>query len=111
MFKQSIAYAERHASEYDKVLILSALHGLIELDDVYEPYDVYLDDLNKRQVSELVNKVRGLFVTGDTVACVCSNGYAELLRAAIYRDKVVVPMLHLCEDMDMFARARHIGSA
>jgi len=45
MFKSSLAYAYRHNP--DKIFILSALHCLVELEEVISPYDVTLSIIPK----------------------------------------------------------------
>lgn len=47
LFKSSLAYAK--ALKPDKILILSALHHVLELNDVIEPYDVTLSNVPKKK--------------------------------------------------------------
>ena len=44
LFLKSLAYAEQHA---DDVLILSAKHGLVELDAELDPYDLTIGNLDR----------------------------------------------------------------
>ncbi len=46
MFRLSLAHAERHCAE---VYVLSALHGLVELDTVLAPYNQRLGDKADRE--------------------------------------------------------------
>lgn len=48
LFKSSFAYAKSLSP--DKIFILSAKYGLLELDDIIEPYD---ETLNRKKVNEL----------------------------------------------------------
>ncbi len=45
LFRGSLSYAERRCSS---VFVLSAKHGLVELDQVVEPYNLKLNDLNRK---------------------------------------------------------------
>jgi hypothetical protein len=54
LFKKSLAFAER---EYDHSVILSAKHGLLELDDVVEPYDQTLQRMPRPKREEWAQRV------------------------------------------------------
>jgi len=45
LFKKSMAYAK--TLNPDEIYILSAKHGLLELDDIIEPYDMALNNMKK----------------------------------------------------------------
>lgn len=49
LFKKCLQYARRQKP--DKVFILSAKHGLLELDEEIEPYDITLNNLTSGQVT------------------------------------------------------------
>ena len=57
LFKMSVTYAEQHC---ETVLILSALHGLVELDTVLKPYDRKLG--GKKERSTWAMRVAGSLV-------------------------------------------------
>jgi len=46
LFRNSLAYAEKLGG--DKIFILSALHGLVELDTLIAPYNVTLSPVSKK---------------------------------------------------------------
>ncbi len=48
LFKLSLAYGEKLG--YEEILVLSAKHGLLELDTEIEPYDLALKNLSDQQV-------------------------------------------------------------
>ena len=50
LFKNSLAYA--YSLKPDKIFILSALHHLLELDKVIEPYNVTLSNIPKSKRGE-----------------------------------------------------------
>ena len=58
LFLKSLAYAEQHA---DDVLIVSAKHGLVELDDELDPYDLTIGDLDRSGRAWLSGKIDGAF--------------------------------------------------
>ena len=47
LFKSSLGYAKKQKP--DKIFILSALHHLLKLDDVIEPYNVTLSNIPKNK--------------------------------------------------------------
>jgi len=47
LFKSSLVYAKKQKP--DKIFILSALHHLLKLDDVIEPYNVTLSNIPKNK--------------------------------------------------------------
>lgn len=77
-------YARHHAARLgaDRVLILSALHGLIELDHLIAAYDVTIGDPNAlgSRPGIVRNQAAGLGVT--RVVSFCPNRYTEVLVAA-----------------------------
>lgn len=75
--------AARLAADLDaEVLILSALHGLTDLDTIVEPYDVTVGDAGAIGPIELAAQVaeRGLY--GRRVVSLAGKRYSELLEAA-----------------------------
>lgn len=44
LFKATLSYVERHS--YNNIFILSALHGLVDLEDELDPYDLSLQQLS-----------------------------------------------------------------
>ncbi len=54
LFRRSLAYAERIA---DEVFILSALHGLVELDHDLAPYDFSIEELRQREREQWAHQV------------------------------------------------------
>lgn len=47
LFKKSLAYAKKQKP--NKIFILSAKYGVLELKDIIEPYEVTLNKLNKQE--------------------------------------------------------------
>ena len=57
LFKKSLAYAEAHC---EKTYVLSARHGLVELDQVLKPYDQTLSKQSKQMRQVWGNRVAGM---------------------------------------------------
>lgn len=66
----------------DRVLILSSAYGLLALDDVVDPYDTAVDDLNAITAAELIDQaeVRGL-IRLDPVVVFAGSRHVKLARA------------------------------
>lgn len=71
LFKSSLAYANKQKA--DKIFILSALHHLLKLDDVIEPYNVTLSNIPKSK------RKAGLKILTSTEKVGWGNKVIELL--------------------------------
>lgn len=72
------------ASTGARVVILSALHGLLDLDELVAPYDVTLDSSpTPAQVERVADQLRAAGAT--RVTALTTNRYTTLLRAAAGR--------------------------
>lgn len=60
LFRMTLAYAE---TTCDRVVVLSAKHGLIELDQVIKPYDMTIRKFNRDQKSAWTKKVIAQLIT------------------------------------------------
>lgn len=72
-----------------RVLILSAAHGLLELEQLLEPYDVTWGDPGEITPAELGAQARALGLLEATVVTLLPQAYRRALEAAgvpIYRD-------------------------
>ena len=56
IFTKRFAYAKKVTSR-DKIFILSAKYGLLRLDDIIEPYDLFLNDQSTEYKSKWAEKV------------------------------------------------------
>lgn len=63
LFKKSLAYAKDMG--FDKIFILSAKHGLLELDDVVEPYEYTLIGKPKRRRLQWAERVKSQLPAGN----------------------------------------------
>jgi len=71
LFKNSLTYANKQKA--DKIFILSALHYLLKLDDVIEPYNVTLSNIPKSK------RKAGLKILTSTEKVGWGNKVIELL--------------------------------
>jgi len=90
VFKKSLEYASAIA---DEVLILSAKHGLVRLDQVIEPYDLKLTDMDKiarrawgeRVATSLRDHVERDGGEEPCIVIVAGEDYADVLIEPIVR--------------------------
>lgn len=66
MFRFSLAAALKQCDEGDRVLILSALHGLVELDAVLDPYECKIGAPEAVSVEVLAEQAQRLGIEWDT---------------------------------------------
>lgn len=76
------ALVEQHGGQ---VVILSALHGLLQLDDVVEPYDVQLGQPGAVAVSRVALQLLQLLQAGEapTVVSLLPRAYRTVLAQAV----------------------------
>lgn len=105
LFKASLAVAEDMA---DRVVILSAKHGVLELDAVVEPYDVSLASMDKTQkliwgdmVARALLKVLGIKdrtnikeceAVGSRVLCLAPGSYVKCIGHLYGKGKWSMPL-------------------
>ena len=91
LFKKQMQYADdilQPANQYNsKVMILSAKHGLLELDKVIKPYDLSLNDFNAFELSRWASKVEqqinDLFIDFKSVVFLAGKKYREPLSSLL----------------------------
>lgn len=80
------AATERDLGVETEVLILSALHGLVRLDQVLEPYNVKMGDPGSITVDALAVQVPQIGMAyGDEVYAMLPKAYRDRLTAAAYQ--------------------------
>ena len=96
LFKYNLKYARSLSP--DKIFILSAKYGLIELEEEIEPYDQTLNKMSKKERKEWagkvltqLNKVSGL--SRDEFIFLAGKNYREFLLPQIQNYKI--PMFGL----------------
>ncbi|MGK5677619.1 DUF7221 family queuine tRNA-ribosyltransferase-like protein [Actinoplanes sp. URMC 104] len=97
MFRQTLDSAIAAAADYEqegvpaRVLILSGLHGLVELDTVLAPYEQRIDKPGAVAVATLTGQALELGITyGSTVIALLPQAYFAKLNAAL-RELDVLP--------------------
>lgn len=82
LFKKSLSYAE--SLKPRKIYILSAKYGLLELDDLINPYELTLRNANEQQRKQWADKVyqqmckRGVDFNEETIF-LCGKNYRKYL--------------------------------
>ncbi|APD19215.1 hypothetical protein SEA_MITTI_90 [Mycobacterium phage Mitti] len=103
-FRLMLRAARAQAGPGGGVLILSALHGLLDLDTVVAPYNVKMGDAGCIGAAELAAQLRarGLDVPGARITTLLPRAYAQRLAEA-------VALAGEAKQVDLFADAPGIG--
>ncbi|AER26381.1 hypothetical protein FIONNBHARTH_90 [Mycobacterium phage Fionnbharth] len=103
-FRLMLRAARAQAGPGGRVLILSALHGLLDLDTVVAPYNVKMGDAGCIGAAALAAQLRarGLDVPGARITTLLPRAYAQRLAEA-------VALAGEAEQVDLFADAPGIG--
>jgi hypothetical protein len=92
MFHHTLTAAEQTAAAdraelglQTRILVLSAKHGLIDLDEPVAPYDCRMGDAESVSVEQLTEQAQllGMDWESDEVWCLLPNAYLERLDAAL----------------------------
>ena len=119
LFKASLAVAEALS---DRVVILSAKHGVLELDAVVEPYDVALASMDKSQrliwgdmVARALLKVLGIKdrtnikeceAASERVLCLAPGSYVKCIGHLYGRGKWSMPL----EGLGIGQQKKHLAT-
>lgn len=88
LFRDALGYAT-HPGRFDEVRILSAKHGLLRLDQVVEPYELWLGDLSlgeTRRLGDSVGEQLGAIwgaTPPHTIAVLAGEPYVRLVHRAL----------------------------
>jgi len=86
LFKKSLAYCLKN---YEKNFILSALYGVVDLEEEIEPYDLTLNTMPKQLIYVWSEKVFGqlnkILKDGDNVYFHCGENYSKFLMYMLMR--------------------------
>lgn len=63
------------------ILILSALHGLLGLDDPTDPYDMRMGAPGSVSAEQVAEQARRRELLGHPVIALCGRAYADVIRA------------------------------
>jgi hypothetical protein len=95
LFEKSLLYA---LSKTDRVYILSAKHGVLQLADIVEPYELSIKKLNPAEkanwVSKVGNKLTQLISAGDKVHILAGMEYTRPLLPVFHTIgcQVILPL-------------------
>jgi hypothetical protein len=98
LFKKSLAEAKRNHSQ--GIFILSAKLGLVELDQVIEPYDLTLNrqskNFRKTWAAGVAAQLHSKLIEGDTLTILAGRSYRDELIPLISESwEIEVPMAGL----------------
>lgn len=95
LFKKSLCYAEKN---FDKVFVLSALHGLVELEQQIRPYEKTLNNMpiseRKLWAIRVSKQLERKTIPSDEVVFLCGKRYREFLKILI-PNKTKAPLAHM----------------
>jgi len=102
LFRKMLHYAERHSP--DAVLVLSARHGLLELDDLIDPYEQTLNAMPVREVKAWTERVlRQLRERADL-----ERDHFTILAGEKYRRYLLPHLRHSCIPMEGLSIGRQL---
>jgi len=112
LFKLSLAYAR--SLKPDAIFILSALHGLLELDTMVEPYNLTLKDLSTARVREWSGRVLGQLareaeLEKDEFIFLAGNAYRRHLTPAIAHWRAPLEGLPIGKQLQRLSGLMHGG--
>jgi hypothetical protein len=86
LFRKSLLYA---LSNTDRIFILSAKHGVLQMDEVVEPYELSIKDLDTTQranwISKVTTRLTKLIVASDTVHLLAGLEYTRPLLPVFHK--------------------------
>ena len=108
LFKYALKYAQK--LNPDKIYILSALHGLLELDDEINPYNKTLNKMKKIEKQQWSNKVlnqlkqKNLDLVNDEFIILAGKNYREYLVNEIKNYKIPMEGLGIGEQLSFLKK-------
>ncbi len=109
LFRYSFRYA-LSLTRRDKIFILSAKYGLVKPDDIIQPYELTLNNMNKRQRQEWAYKVYKQLVQegidfDEEAIFLCGKKYREFLITKFTNAKAPLKNLGLGEQLKFYREA------
>ena len=106
LFKYSLSYA-LSLTKRDKIFILSAKYGLVKLDDIIQPYELTLNNMNKRQRQEWSYKVYKQLVReginfDEKAIFLCGKKYREFIIRKFTNAEAPLKNLGLGEQLKFY---------
>jgi len=94
LFRKMLEYAQRHNA--DAIFILSAKHGLLNLDDVLDPYEQTLNSMSSAEVKAWAERVlQKLSQRADV-----ERDHFTILASERYRRHIIPHLHHCCVPME-----------
>ena len=108
LFKYALKYSQKLTP--DKIYILSALYGLVELDEEINPYNKTLNKMKKIEKQEWSNKVlnqlkqKNIDLINDEFIILAGKNYREYLVDEIKNYKIPMEGLGIGEQLSFLKR-------
>lgn len=109
LFKKSLQYAK--SLNPDHIYILSAKYGLLELDDVIEPYDLTLKTMSEKERKRWAFKVCKQFESkggnyNDKAIFLCGLAYRKYIMTKFPNKEIPLEGLMLGEQLQFYKNQR-----
>lgn len=102
LFKKMMSYA--HLLEPKEIFILSALHGLLDLDKIISPYEKTLNNMRVKDRKEWAD---GVIASLDE-CCDLQNDEFVLLAGRKYSEFLAPRLSHVSQPMDGLTQGRRL---
>jgi hypothetical protein len=112
MFTQTLSSIEA-SGDFDRIIILSALHGLVELDAELAPYDLRMGDEGSVGIEVIRGQAEELGILDDEIFAFLPASYFEVLDAALRLEDVFATPVYEAAAGIGFQRGvnAHVGRA
>lgn len=112
MFKKSLAYAETLNAK--KIYILSAKYGLLELNDIIEPYNLTLNNMTEKQRKEWAYRVckqceRKGIKYNEKIIFLCGENYRKYLMTKFQNSTAPLKNLGIGRQLSFYKKALGLG--
>ncbi len=110
-FKLNLAFALK---EYDRVYAISAKHGLLNLDQTIESYNLALDTLTergqRRWALKVASQIRKNIPEDASIDFYCSKEYRDPLEGMLNGREISAPLAHLRRGEQIAWFKKHLNS-
>ena len=103
LFTLALKYAEK--INPDRIFILSALYGVLELEDIIEPYDVTLNNMSEKEKVKWSDKVisqltdKGINLNCNRFIILAGNNYRKHLVGFMKRVEIPLKGLRIGQQL------------
>lgn len=111
LFKKSLSYAK--SLNPDKIFILSAKYGVLELDDIIKPYNLTLNDMKEKEKKNwayncyIKLKEKDVDFSEKTVF-LCGKNYRKYLSKCFKNNECPIENLSLGNQLSFYGRIKNV---